>query len=840
MNRWELSHGKAGVNAPSWLTFEIHQPYFNGGQSDLTVLHAKAAVLAARRFEQREPGRLRFGMTMPASYRQLLTTESQLAAYQVKNPADLPAELASPAWQRMSQAYLAREELDPVDRAGLACWLVAACLHQAVLDVVPADYDPLACRDQVSAVTQASRAIALFAAEGLSSRTADAYRCLADNPAPTMAHVKSVAAWGYLLARHAGDDSAAPGLLRRATELLSDIAAEITAFEHAILSARLAVRAVMHDERQRNFADASARLADAWQLVSGLSAADADDDLVLLEARRRLIDRRVEIAVRLQDRDAEQEAIEQGLAIDPWCVKIHMQAGQAAERAGDAEQALAQYLHAARLGPHGTAFALLRAADCARALGHAEFARVLNERAFRAAPRAAGTRDALVRACEAAGDQPLAEVTRQAAARDGNRPFASNWHYQMYGAYFNLGESRSPCLYARLPTWAFEAAARGERQEMNWQRLMPPAFRRNLVRESGLTAFAVSHPAELPERLRTPDWQTLCDWLTEFTTFDTERQHLIAAVVFRLGFGKLVLDLVPATPAADLTTGAQMRLQHWRDLVRYVNSVGSALAAPENSFAIGRLAACPVKLRFFIAAFAVIFHGRETRSIDEALAWRQVGAGCLAELLADPAISAFEKTMLESRFYRSVSYLPFLRRDHERLEWEMARTEELARAVPASTEYEQFLARENLRACLETRSKSCYAFGEYERGHALVDEVLAIDPYEPKSHIEKAQSLLMRDKPRQAADSFLRTARLGPVSTALGYASAADCLEKAGLPVLAEDCYLQALRLDPHAISAARGWAAVGPKATMGQLAAEYLSGLEAWGVARRAARAAG
>ncbi len=837
MKRWELSHGKAGVNAPSWLTFEIHQPYFNGAESPITVLHAKAAVLAARRFEQRDPGRLRFGMTMPASYRRLLTEESRLAAYRAVSPADLADELASPAWRRLSQAYLKHAELDQVDRAGLVCWLVAACLHLAVPDVVPADSDPASCRDQASAAIQSARAVALFATEGLSERTAAAYRSLVDRPVPTMVHVQALASWGYLLARHAGDDSAAAPLLRRARDLLADLAADISGFEHAILLARLALRSVMLAERERNFAGASAELADAWQAVAGLTAPDADDELVLREARRRLIDRRVEIAVRLGDRQAEHEAIEQGLALDPWCVKIHMQAGQAAERAADHERALAQYLHASRLGPHGTAFALLRAADCARALGQDEVARVLNERAFRAAPRAAATRDALERACAAAGDQPLAEVTRRAAVRNKDKPFVNNWHYQMYAAYFNLGESQSPCLYASLPTWAFEAAQRGERFEMNWQRLMPPAFRRNLVRESGLADFAVSHPAGLAEPLRTPAWQTLCDWLTGFAGFDTERQHLIAAVVFRLGFGALVLDLVPAVPAARLSTPAQMRLQHWRDLVRYVNSVGSALATPENSFAIGRLEACPVKLRFFIAAFAVIFHGRETRSIDEAMAWRQVGAGCLAELLADAGISPFEKAMLESRFYRSVSYLPFLRRDREQLAWEMARTEELARAVPASTEYEEFLKRENLRACLETRSKSCYAFGEREQGHALVDEVLAIDPYEPKSHVEKAQSLLMQDRPGPAADSFLRTARLGPVSTSLGYASAADCLARAGRPVLAEDCYLQALRLDPHAISAARGWAAVGPRAAMGRLAGEYLAELEAWGAARRAAR---
>ncbi len=93
-------------------------------------------------------------------------------------------------------------------------------------------------------------------------------------------------------------------------------------------------------------------------------------------------------------------------------------------------------------------------------------------------------------------------------------------------------------------------------------------------------------------------------------------------------------------------------------------------------------------------------------------------------------------------------------------------------------------------------------------------------------------------KPEEAARSYLRTARLGPVSTAFGYAAAGDCFARAGQPLLAEDCFLQALRIDPHAISAARGWASVGSAGGMGELAGQYLADLEAWGAARRAALA--
>jgi hypothetical protein len=363
--------------------------------------------VAASRFEKRAPTRLRFGMTMPASYRQLLIEESRLAAYQAANPADLPGELASPAWRRMSQAYLDRRDLDPVDRAGIAHWLIAVCLPDAVLDVVPQDLGADECQDPVAAVTQAARAIALFGSRGLSDRTRAAYACLTSRPAPTAVHVQSLASWGYILARHAADASAAPGLLDRATALLADITGKISEFEHGMLTTRLALRAVMHAERQGDFAAAAAQLKSAWDNLTALTPGDREDGLVLIESRRLRIDRRVEIAVRpatwLRKRRFAR------LRRSP-CVKIHMRLARRESAAGEHEQALAQYLHAARLGPYGTASRAAAGRGGAQD-GHDEFARAPTERAPRRAARRRHPRRALVAACLDAGDEPLAEVT---------------------------------------------------------------------------------------------------------------------------------------------------------------------------------------------------------------------------------------------------------------------------------------------------------------------------------------------------------------------------------------------------------------------------------------------
>ncbi len=839
MERWRRSHGVVGVNAPSWLTFEVHRTYFDGAATDRTVIQARAGVLAARRFEERDPTGLRFGMNMPAGYRRLLVQESRLHAYAAATPADLPVTLASPAWARMADAYRDRDALDAVDRAGLAHWLIAVCLPGAVTDVVPADLDPAACRDdEVLATTQAARAVALFQAEGITERATAAYRVLADDPAPTLTHAQAVASYGYVLARHAADASAAEDLGRRARGLLAAAAGALDPFTHTVATVRLVLREVLRLERERDFDGAAHLLADAAGEIARLEAAAPEDAMVLLESRRRLVDRRLEIAVRRGDDDGRDAALAEGLALDPTCVKIRMQAAQAHQRSGRHDEALDGFLHAARLGPHGTGFALLQAADCARAAGHAELARVLAERAFRAAPRSARTAELLTGVLESEGDAPIAGVVRRVARRVPERPWENNWLFQMYGAYFNLSESHSPALYARLPGIAHESAAAGAAPGITFQRLMPPAFRANLVRESGLTDFAVKHPADLPERLRTPAWEQLCAWTAGFPGDTPERQLLTASLLFRLGFGALVQELVPARPAAELSGAPELLLHHWRDLVRYVGSVGRGVAAPTTSFDIGLHPDCPVRLRFVVAVFAVVYHARETKDVAEAVAWRDRGRAALDELLADPATTPLDRLMLESRYYRSVTYVPFLQRDERRLTDEMERAEVLARRIRAATPYEEFLRRENLRACLESRSKEAIGFGHHDLAHARTEEVVAIDPYEPKSHIERAESLARRGEHRAAADSYLRAARLGPHSTATSYALAGECFDRAGLPGPAEDCFVQSLRVDPYAVTAARGWARVARDADSATLAAEYRDGLEAWAAERRAARA--
>ena len=125
--------------------------------------------------------------------------------------------------------------------------------------------------------------------------------------------------------------------------------------------------------------------------------------------------------------------------------------------------------------------------------------------------------------------------------------------------------------------------------------------------------------------------------------------------------------------------------------------------------------------------------------------------------------------------------------------------------------------------------------GDVALGHRRTEEFLALDPYDPKSNIEMAESLLRQDRHREAGDFYLRAARLGPLGTAIAYSMAGECYDRAADCTLAADCFLQSLRVDPYAVSAARGWRRV---AAGDPLAHQYADQLEAWGAARTPAAA--
>jgi Tfp pilus assembly protein PilF len=125
--------------------------------------------------------------------------------------------------------------------------------------------------------------------------------------------------------------------------------------------------------------------------------------------------------------------------------------------------------------------------------------------------------------------------------------------------------------------------------------------------------------------------------------------------------------------------------------------------------------------------------------------------------------------------------------------------------------------------------------GDNELALRRYEQALAVDPYHPMSNIELAESLAAHGRYAEAACRYLCAARLGPYGTAVAYNMAGECFRKAGEQALAEDCFMQTLRVDPYAVSAARGWRDTAT--ALADVAREYADQLHEWGTQRRAAK---
>lgn len=284
--------------------------------------------------------------------------------------------------------------------------------------------------------------------------------------------------------------------------------------------------------------------------------------------------------------------------------------------------------------------------------------------------------------------------------------------------------------------------------------------------------------------------------------------------------------------SASLRTPLDFVHQNWREIVEYAAAAGHKQPPPTRSYEMVDHPDCPPHLKLTISIRAVVFVGRETRSLEDAVSWRKRAQALLDEVLDSDEYTPFEDHVAQPLLpWGQLRAIP--RQNRAQVVADMDLSEELARAVPASGLREEFLKTENLHACLESRSKEAFSFGDVALGVRRTEEFLALDPYDPKSHIELAERLLQQDRHREAGDSYLRAARLGPLGTAIAYSMAGECFDRAGDRALAEDCFVQALRVAPYSISAARGWRRVA--VPQNALARQYADQLESWGAAKSA-----
>lgn len=156
-------------------------------------------------------------------------------------------------------------------------------------------------------------------------------------------------------------------------------------------------------------------------------------------------------------------------------------------------------------------------------------------------------------------------------------------------------------------------------------------------------------------------------------------------------------------------------------------------------------------LPFLLFALGAVVHFGHAGDLEQTMGWSEIANDALSSINSTHP-EEFTSSVLRSRFFRAVCFVPYLNGDTvgllQKANLALCFAEDAA--SQAKTGLEIYLARENLFAALETYSKICSHCGNNEAALAAMERALVdVDGSDPETVINTAElrrSLGQRDK----------------------------------------------------------------------------------------------
>jgi tetratricopeptide (TPR) repeat protein len=374
--------------------------------------------------------------------------------------------------------------------------------------------------------------------------------------------------------------------------------------------------------------------------------------------------------------------------------------------------------------------------------------------------------------------------------------------YWRYRPYFDLGPVECGSLCAHYPLLGYEALMGSIR--VIGQRQLRETFRISLLQESGLDGYATHHPNELRAELRTPKWQHLCDLVDEFDELDLHLRARVARLLIVLGFHRLVLELIPRDAVDRIVDDETAIVAVIRVFAKQCLRMGLCRDYDGSEMAaIVERAPRASRARYSAANWLMVSEAKFKHDAVTTRRYREIASEYLASSSHDH--DSFDYRFLQSQFYRGASYAPYLEGDLAVAREELELCEQWSRSIPASTDDERLLARDDLFVALESQMRLALEERDVERAIALIEEAVSLDPWDPKARLEHGEVLLKAGRVAEALRAYRLATYLSPPATALANYLAGYCCELLDDPEEAVDHYLRALEVDPDGISAVAG-----------------------------------
>ncbi len=379
---------------------------------------------------------------------------------------------------------------------------------------------------------------------------------------------------------------------------------------------------------------------------------------------------------------------------------------------------------------------------------------------------------------------------------------------QLNSIYLNLG-APTPGL---LHTEGVDYTARGLSESppaVSWvQRQLSCHFRERLFELPGAQAYKAWSCQELPVELRTPRWQVLCESIARWNDLGRWQQVWVARLLLALCMHHEVLRLVPrplANEVAHDEAAAQLASVRATASVAVVLDHAGRIGAKFDRSDLLLLAeeaqpGSPARLNALIHLILQCTQASPDRAA--AHHWATKGQACL-EVLSAQMPSSLDQKMAISRFHRAVALVFLLDQNEKEVRRHMDIAEEHARAACA-TGGDGYLAQENLYSLLESRTKEMLLRRELVHAEHYARELVRLTPLDSKALIELGEVLCQKNEMEEALAVYMEAAQCGPPGEAIAWFMAGQCAQITGDPLLAQHCFLEALRCDPWGISSYR------------------------------------
>lgn len=220
-------------------------------------------------------------------------------------------------------------------------------------------------------------------------------------------------------------------------------------------------------------------------------------------------------------------------------------------------------------------------------------------------------------------------------------------------------------------------------------------------------------------------------------------------------------------------------------------------------FAFEKLGPHPksIRMKLVLTMLGCVYHGKN-KNIQSLKKWRDRGFDLIDIFKNSSSFNEFEKKLMISRFYRAVSFYPYLIKDDATLRKEAEICESNARSLTPETEKQKLLYKENLFPMMESMARTFAHLGEFKVSLNLMEEIVnQVDPFDAKAWIQVGELREKNGELERALEAFQCAIDLSMPLGAIACFRAGRVSEKLEDFRKAKHYYIRSLKFCPKGLS---------------------------------------